>query len=230
MMKTLLSLFSIATVMVLALIGVNIFSSEPSMAQSKEFEKTKNPSTSNEANKSYKIDDRLQTNDQSKRSPQDKTGKAINFKTISWEELIPTDWDPSADFKSIDLGNFKDADPRAISALQKLRKAWDNAPTNPLLHEKNIKIPGFVVPLDVENGKVAAFLLVPYFGGCLHTPPPPANQIIEVQLEQAQMIKTMEPVWVSGQLESVRSQTEMGIAGYRLNAVKVTPYKESNRR
>lgn len=234
-MKISLKLIGFTAIATLAVIACNLALSELSMAQNKEIDSLKKtstpkPSANNDSNKAYQVGDRLKPNNQAKLATQETTSKINSFKTISWEELIPTDWDPSADFKNMDLGNFNDADPRAISALQKLRKAWDNAPTNPLLNQQQIRIPGFVVPLDIENGKVGAFLLVPYFGGCLHTPPPPANQIIEVQLAQAQTIKTMDAVWVSGQLESVRSQTELGTAGYRLNAVKVTPYKETNRR
>ena len=236
-----MKLLSIATIAITLLISVNMLASKTSAAQSKEAEKTKSSAAKADPHGEYKIGERLNPNkpnksansaaqSASKDSPKDATGKPISFKTISWEDLIPASWDPSADFKDMDLGNFNDADPRAISALKKLRTAWDNAPTNPLFNQKYVRIPGFVVPLDIENGKVGTFLLVPYFGGCLHTPPPPANQIIEVQLEQAQAIKTMEPVWVSGQLDSVRSQTELGTAGYRLNAVKVVPYKESLRR
>lgn len=234
-MKTPLKLVGITALIALSVIACNLALSELSMAQNKEIDSLKKSSTqkansNQDVNKTYQVGDRLKPNNRSQPATQDTINKSSSFKTISWEELIPSDWDPSADFKNIDLGNFNDADPRAISALQKLRKAWDNAPTNPLLNQQQIRIPGFVVPPDIENGKVGAFLLVPYFGGCLHTPPPPANQIIEVQLAQAQTIKTMDAVWVSGQLESVRSQTELGTAGYRLNAVKVTPYKEANRR
>lgn len=234
-MKTPLKLVGITALIALGVIGSNLAQSELSLTQNKEVDSTKKTNTpkantKTDTSKTYQVGDRLKPNNQGKPVTQDTTSMTASFKTISWEELIPADWDPSADFKNIDLGNFNDADPRAISALQKLRKAWDNAPTNPLLNQQQIRIPGFVVPLDIENGKVGAFLLVPYFGGCLHTPPPPANQIIEVQLAQAQAIKTMDAVWVSGQLESVRSQTELGTAGYRLNAVKVTPYKEANRR
>ncbi len=230
--------FGIAIWLLPILLGAAMLVSEPGLAQTKEVQKTAPANTKPDANSDYKVGDRLKPAKPSQRPVPDTStetltnaeGKTISFKTIAWEELIPADWDPSAEFKGMDLGLLGDADPRAIAALKKLRSVWDKAPTNPKLNQKQIRIPGFVVPLDIENGKVGAFLLVPYFGGCLHTPPPPANQIIEVQMEKPQAIKTMAPVWVSGQLETVRSQTELGTAGYRLNAVKVLPYKEPARR
>ena len=43
---------------------------------------------------------------------------------------------------------------------------------------KQVKLPGFVVPLEYsDKGRVKEFLLVPYFGACIHYPPPPPNQI-----------------------------------------------------
>ena len=91
-----------------------------------------------------------------------------------------------------------------------------------------IKIPGFIVPLDVgKDGLVTDFFLVPYFGACIHVPPPPPNQIIHVN--PAQPLKSeaaSEAVWVSGILETVRSETGMGNASYRMRGVTVTPYRK----
>ena len=68
---------------------------------------------------------------------------------------------------------------------------------------------------------------MPYFGACIHTPPPPPNQIIHVN--PAQPLKSeaaSEAVWVSGILETVRSETGMGNASYRMRGVTVTPYRK----
>ena len=50
---------------------------------------------------------------------------------------------------------------------------------------KSIKIPGFAVPLEGDDGfeYIEEFLLVPYFGACIHVPPPPPNQVIHVILD-----------------------------------------------
>jgi hypothetical protein len=89
-----------------------------------------------------------------------------------------------------------------------------------------IRLAGFMVPLDGARGVVSEFLLVPYFGACIHTPPPPANQIIHVF--PAKPYKTeygMDAVWVNGVLETTRSDTGLGHAGYRMKAELITPYK-----
>jgi hypothetical protein len=74
------------------------------------------------------------------------------------------------------------------------------------------------------------FLLVPYLGACIHTPPPPANQIIHVKpLQPSKGLHMMDAVWVSGRLKTPRSDTSMGISGYSMDAVRVEPYVEKAR-
>jgi len=147
-------------------------------------------------------------------------------RTIVWDDLLPPDWDPSAAFRGLDLASLDDADPRAMAALEAMRKAWDAAPVNSKMDGQRVRIPGFVVSLDGGPGELREFLLVPYFGACIHVPPPPANQIIHVMPNRpVKNVRTMDPVWVSGTLGIGRSDTPMGKSGYRMRATEVTPYK-----
>jgi len=68
----------------------------------------------------------------------------------------------------------------------------------------NVRIPGYIVPLDFSaEAKHTEFLLVPYFGACLHTPPPPPNQIIFVNAEPAAEVANIyEPFWAGGYFEN----------------------------
>jgi uncharacterized protein len=99
---------------------------------------------------------------------------------LKWEELIPKSWDPTKRYRNISLEALRDNDPRAIQMLDEMRAVWDNAPVNVDLDGKPGKLAGFVVPLDNTQEGIREFLLVPYFGACIHTPPPPANQIVHV--------------------------------------------------
>jgi hypothetical protein len=167
----------------------------------------------------YRLGDRLQSN-ASKIAP---TG-ATDFKEISWEMLLPKNWDPMKDLKNLNLETLQDGDPRAMEALQKMRAAWDNAPVEPTMNGAKVRIPGFIVPLDTRNGILAEFLLVPYFGSCIHTPPPPSNQVIHVMPIKPVKMQMMEAVWISGVLETTSADTVMGRASYQMKAMKVTPY------
>ncbi|MFN0162491.1 MAG: DUF3299 domain-containing protein [Burkholderiales bacterium] len=149
------------------------------------------------------------------------------YREIDWEKLVPPGWDPAAAFKGLDLANLKDGDPRAMEAMARVQEAWDQAPLNQEMHNIKVRIPGFVVPLERRGTLIYEFLLVPYFGACIHTPPPPANQIIHVfPARPVTDVIAMDPVWVSGPIENKRSATAMGRAGYRMGADLVTPYKK----
>lgn len=148
-------------------------------------------------------------------------------RTIGWDDLLPPDWDPLAALKGLDLARLDDADPRAQKALADLKRAWDSAPANRKMHGQRIRIPGFVVSLDGGPGELREFLLVPYFGACIHVPPPPPNQVIHaVARTPIKKVQTMDAIWATGRLEVVRSDTPFGAATYVMQVERVTPYKE----
>jgi hypothetical protein len=145
---------------------------------------------------------------------------------LKWEAMVPKGWDPAKEFKGLDLSKLDDADPRAMEALDQLKRAWDNAPAEPSLNGKKIRIPGFALPLERKGDKVTEYLIVPYFGACIHTPPPPANQIIHARsAKPLDGVRMMVPVWTYGTLAVQRGETQWGVAGYRLTVDKVMPYE-----
>ncbi len=149
---------------------------------------------------------------------------------LKWEALVPKGWDPAAEFKGLDFSKLQDSDPRAMEALDKLRKMWDDAPAEPSLNGKKIRIAGFALPLERQGDKVTEFLLVPYFGACIHTPPPPANQIIHAKsAKPLSGVKMMVPLWTYGTLTVQRGETTWGVAGYRLTVDKIAPYQEARK-
>ncbi len=171
----------------------------------------------------YKVGDRL---------TQPKAASAgAGYKETTWEALIPASWDPMKAFKALDLAKLKDEDPKAMEAMDQLKRAWNEAPVEPKMNGARVRIPGFVVPLGTNLDQVKEFLLVPYFGACIHVPPPPANQMIHVfpkkPLKNAQI---MGAVWVSGTLETAMSTTSFGGVGYRMKAEGVEPYKEPKKK
>lgn len=94
------------------------------------------------------------------------------------------------------------------------------------LEGKLVRIPGFVVPLDDFQEEGAEFLLVPYYGACVHTPPPPPNQIVMVGMSGKKTVKLnlFDAVWMSGRLKIATVESPYGAVGYQLEGLKVEPY------
>jgi hypothetical protein len=82
--------------------------------------------------------------------------------------------------------------------IKQLRTKRANAAV-PELNGQTICMPGFVLPLEYDGKKVTEFLLVPWVGACIHTPPPPPNQIVHVAAKTPFETKGMfEAVSVTG--------------------------------
>ncbi len=158
--------------------------------------------------------------------------QADGFVQIEWDDLIPADWVPEELFKElfegVNLDALDDYDPRAMEVMQQIRELWDRAPVVPAMDNRRIRIPGFVVPLEGDASEIHDFLLVPYFGACIHVPPPPVNQLIHVMPDQPiPAAWNMMPVWVSGVLHVSRFDSDLGNAGYQLRGIRVEEYVET---
>ena len=95
------------------------------------------------------------------------------------------------------------------------------------LNGVSAKIPGFIVPLEMAGeGLIKEFLLVPYFGACIHYPPPPPNQIVYVVMEEPIDVEsTWAPIWAYGEMTTEFRDSGLGSAGYTLMAQKVEEYE-----
>jgi uncharacterized protein len=145
---------------------------------------------------------------------------------LQWAELMPPDWDPMQRLRDRKLSQLGDGDPRAREILAQMQAAWSRAPTRPELDGRSVRLKGYVVPIEFGWGGMREFLLVPYAGACIHTPPPPANQIVHVVASgRVQGLRSMDVVWVSGRLHVQRLQTDVGASGYQLEASHVAPFR-----
>lgn len=168
----------------------------------------------------YKVGSRLP------KAATSKTNAHEKYRALEWEDLLPKGWNLANAFESLNFDNLADDDPRAMQALEKLKKTWNEAPIEPTLNGKSVKISGFMIPLEhSDNGKISEFLLAPYFGACIHTPPPPANQLIHVIAQPSFTAESGNAdVTVSGVLQTKKMDSDMGQSGYMLKADTVVPY------
>ncbi|WP_431051481.1 DUF3299 domain-containing protein [Roseateles sp. L2-2] len=152
------------------------------------------------------------------------------YRDLTWIQLVPPGWDPMKRFRDVGIGRLSDNSPRTAALMADLRDELDNAPLVESLQDAPVRLPGYVVPLQTDRDGVREFLLVPYFGACIHMPPPPANQIILVKLAQpSKQLRSMDTVWASGVMRLDRQPSDMGVSGYRLDAANVEPYRNKPR-
>ena len=98
---------------------------------------------------------------------------------------------------------------------------------NQSLVDKEVKIPGYVLPLDMFGRDINSFLLVPYIGACIHVPPPAPNQIVYVEAEVPwQGLAWWEPVYVTGKIKIENQNFEdLAVVGYEISASDIEYYR-----
>lgn len=153
---------------------------------------------------------------------------AAEPRELTWSELIPPDAPPQQvqPAPMHDLSQLADA--LAAESGPAAQQQAPDAPVIAALDGEQIKLPGYIVPLDVtEEGRVTEFLFVPYFGACIHVPPPPTNQVIYVSYPKGAPVDDLwDAIWVKGKMHTVSSSHEMATASYSMEAVEVSVYEE----
>jgi hypothetical protein len=147
---------------------------------------------------------------------------------VEWKHLVPPDYDPSQLVRKYydDVAKLKDDDPRAEQLAEALRRAWESAPVVASLDNKTVKLSGFLVSLEGDGKAVSEFLLVPYFGACIHVPPPPSNQIVLVRTRARpyKISHSFERVSVTGRLRTEQARNDLASASYVIEAARVEPH------
>ena len=89
-----------------------------------------------------------------------------------------------------------------------------------------VRVPGFIVPLDDADQEGAEFLLVPYYGACVHTPPPPPNQMAFVHMLGRQTVKLalFDAIWMEGTLRITNYDSPYGQVGFQIEGLTMKPY------
>lgn len=149
---------------------------------------------------------------------------------ISWRDLIPVaDRGPDGGLGASGPGSGGLSGVVPHGALPNA-PAISRPPEETLRQELDgllVKLPGYALPLEMENVGVTEFLLVPYIGACIHVPPPPPNQMVLVKLSEPFVFNGLfEPVWASGTLEARVNQVAGWLdVGYRLTTAEIAPYE-----
>jgi uncharacterized protein len=165
----------------------------------------------------------------------------IDVATLTWDDLIPSGevrlMQEQEDEMQQWLDNLHNAPPQRLSeatpysameTVAGFTQRIEGYTAVQSLDGRMVKIPGFMVPLEFGSpGKMRDFLLVPYFGACIHVPPPPPNQIIHVKTDdEIDMEDIWGAVWVTGKLEVTSSDTDFAHTFYTLTLDQIDLYEE----
>jgi hypothetical protein len=163
----------------------------------------------------------------------------LPYESIEWIQLMPEDdlealLNPPELILGIEDGSAEDSldsfkqnafeDERALAFQQALTstRVIESFQDEPIL------IPGYIVPLETnEQQLVTEFFIVPYFGACLHMPPPPPNQIIHAKHKQGvELVNLYDPFWFEGILKIELNEKMLGTSAYSLQLANVIKFMD----
>jgi len=161
------------------------------------------------------------------------------FKTIEWTDLMPKEdleilLNPPSYINDIEDGSFEDqissqvANALAAASDDPYQQALSSTRIVQEMDGQAIRIPGFIVPLEFDDEQtITQFFLVPFFGACIHVPPPPPNQIIFVNYPKGLKIEALyDPFWISGVVKTSLVENEMATAAYSMQMESFELYSE----
>lgn len=160
---------------------------------------------------------------------------AVDHEGLSDDELMQ---DTTATTLKAPTSRFEDdvanAIGQAIQAGQRQERTWQDALVStrvrPELDNVTIRLAGYIVPIDFDdNDVITGFFLVPWFGACIHVPPPPPNQIIYVRYTKGFTLENLyTPFWITGKLNVETIENDTALASYSLDASQLVEYQEGD--
>lgn len=168
---------------------------------------------------------------------------AESYKTVEWTDLLPqqdldalmngpeiTHDTPELPLDSQISNQVRQAiEQAADSAYQKALVSTD---VKQELNDTAIRLPGFIVPLEFNDRQlVTEFFVVPYFGACIHVPPPPPNQLVHVVYPEGFKLDDLYmPFWFEGRLKTEMFSKDVGtgnaVSAYSMKVAKIELYEE----
>ena len=160
--------------------------------------------------------------------------KTNAVQTLEWTDLLPPE--DLAKMEALPEVSHEGGEGPANGLKQQMdgndpaSQAWaevlQSANVRGELNGRKVKIPGFIVPIEYDEAQnISAFFLVPYFGACIHVPPPPPNQIIFVTNAKglkADMI--YNPFWIEGTLTTETMSHDLANSAYSIKADTISEY------
>ena len=143
---------------------------------------------------------------------------ADKYRDLFWEDMAPAEAEPAKEYSLDDLHNLDQ-----VMAAEEAKDDSIGREVMPELAGQRVKLPAYVVPLENDGKITTEFLLVPYFGACIHVPPPPQNQIIYGISKAGISGEMFDAVWAYGKMQIETTSSELAEASYSMVVDKVEP-------
>jgi hypothetical protein len=160
------------------------------------------------------------------------------YVTIQWTDLLPQDEidilsNPPSYINDIEDGSAEDQlgssmnNSIVIEMEDRYQQALVSTRVKSEMDGRAVRIPGFIVPIEFNGEQtITEFFLVPYFGACLHMPPPAPNQIIYVKSATGLKLEALYyPFWISGDLKASLVENDMATAAYSMEMANYEAYQ-----
>ena len=167
----------------------------------------------------------------------DQEKSVVSYRTLSWSELLPAD-DLDAMMNPPDyLGDIAEGSAAdqlggqaegaiAGASNSRYQQALSSERVVESLNSQWVRLPAFIVPLEFDDDyRITEFFLVPYFGACIHMPPPPPNQIVYATYPEGFELDALyDPKWVSGLLQTTLTEGDTATAAYAMTVNSISEY------
>ncbi len=173
------------------------------------------------------------------KEPEQAVLPASAFKSVEWTDLMPKEdldaiLNPPSYVTDVEDGSIEDQissqikNTIAATSDDRYQQALSSTRIVPEMNGRPIRIPGFIVPLEFDDEQtLTQFFLVPFFGACIHEPPPPPNQIIFVNYPKGLKLDALyDPYWLSGILKTSFVENELARAVYSMQMKSFEVYTE----
>ena len=165
-------------------------------------------------------------------------------KPLSWSQLLPVGHQSVLEkYNQSSVANDANTDKQpsteaisdqifqSISAAsdQEYQQAMISTETVSSFNGQFVSLPGFVVPIEFyDNNSPSLVFVVPYYGACIHFPPPPPNQIVFVRLEPSDFEVNLEqPYLIRGVFSEGLFEDIAGTSAYEIEVLDISEYSDN---
>lgn len=141
------------------------------------------------------------------------------FSDLDWTKMVPP-----GDFKALENA------PPVLHVGNQRMKQIGTLHTVDALNGAKVRMSGYVVPLESDNiGNMVEFFFVPFYGACIHVPPPPPNMLVHVRLAHGIPTPSLyDPLTLKGVLHTQVTENALAASAYAMDDGALETYSDTD--